>query len=787
MKTRALIGFWLCAILGATLQAGESRRTISLDGRWEIGEGNRSQPPPVYGHEVSVPGLIKTATPAFENAGQTNHWREAFWYRRSFRFSGPVPAIATLRLARATFGAKVIVNGGPAGEQPSAFAPGLFDVRPLLRGNHEPNELVIGVGATREAAPESLPPGLDWEALQLAPGLNGSVEIVLGHSPFFQQLRCAPSLTNRAVRLQATLTNAGPAVTNELVFTVREAKSGRVAGTAKFAALVCPAEAPLTLETNIPIDGCRFWSPEDPFLYELEARGDNDEWRTRFGLREFHVDPLTGRGQLNGKPLLLRGGNVNLSEFLVAPPRAALPWDAEWTRDLFRKFRSWNWNSVRFCLGSPPESWLRIADEAGLLCLCEYPFGTLNFASQTSPSAASLTAAKDWAQMAWNHPSALLWSDAPPHPADPQKSGRLDLSAQIRDKTWAPTQLPGDAFEARPFLYADPDAWLAAQSDAVRDQTNVVLVQISPDRQLPQAIVSNRWAQAIHQAALVEYWRLRQPYAGVFEYLELGAAALTEVSTPQMDAAIEGRRRDPFAPVGLMLDFWGGDLPGGQTNVFRVETANPLSTYWNGQVRLRVTRGGKKVLQQSQTTIIPAFSRKEFTFPCPIPKAFAHYEVEVALIAEKDQPIRSVREFDVLTPEQQDARHGLAQSKPATGSSFISEPKDSFPPEFAVDGRPETHWDTEKTDAQWLIIDLQKNQTLSRVELSWGKNGAKCYFIEVSSDAKDWRPVYATEAGTGGVETIRFAPVVARYVRWRGTQRATLEGYSLNELRVFRK
>jgi len=72
------------------------------------------------------------------------------------------------------------------------------------------------------------------------------------------------------------------------------------------------------------------------------------------------------------------------------------------------------------------------------------------------------------------------------------------------------------------------------------------------------------------------------------------------------------------------------------------------------------------------------------------------------------------------------------------------------------------------------------------VVLDWDPAYATAYAIEVSQDGKDWTEVYSTTTGRGGTETIRFAPVDARWVRYDGKKRATQWGHSLFEFRVFR-
>jgi hypothetical protein len=102
-----------------------------------------------------------------------------------------------------------------------------------------------------------------------------------------------------------------------------------------------------------------------------------------------------------------------------------------------------------------------------------------------------------------------------------------------------------------------------------------------------------------------------------------------------------------------------------------------------------------------------------------------------------------------------------------------------------VDGNPQTRWSSEFSDPQWIAVDLEKVQRISRVVLDWEAAYAKAYAIEVSVDGTTWKPVYQTDRGQGGRAVIRFAPTEARWVRMVGTRRATSFGYSLWEFGVF--
>jgi hypothetical protein len=71
------------------------------------------------------------------------------------------------------------------------------------------------------------------------------------------------------------------------------------------------------------------------------------------------------------------------------------------------------------------------------------------------------------------------------------------------------------------------------------------------------------------------------------------------------------------------------------------------------------------------------------------------------------------------------------------------------------------------------------------VQLAWETACGKSYSIQVSDDGTNWKDVYTTDAGSGGIENISFTPVTARWIRMYGTARCTPYGYSLWEFRVF--
>ncbi|WUN35613.1 discoidin domain-containing protein [Kitasatospora sp. NBC_00315] len=124
----------------------------------------------------------------------------------------------------------------------------------------------------------------------------------------------------------------------------------------------------------------------------------------------------------------------------------------------------------------------------------------------------------------------------------------------------------------------------------------------------------------------------------------------------------------------------------------------------------------------------------------------------------------------------------LSRGRPATASSVEN---GGTPASAAFDGDGGTRWSSAFADPQWLQVDLGSTHSVSRARLVWETAYAAAYQLRASTDGSTWTTVYATTAGRGGTEEIGFAATPARYLRFYGTGRATVWGYSLWEMEVY--
>lgn len=818
----------VCGTLPA-VAAAQERRVISLDGEWQIAEGPMDAVPARFERSIPVPGLADMAQPLFEAVGEKagEKRRQAFWYRRTFTVEGPLPAVARLKIHKAAYGTRVFLNGKLVGEHLPCFTPANLDVREHLKGEGQANELVVRVGALRDALPKGMPDGHDFEKVRYIPGIYDSVELILSGAPHVVRAQAVADIANASVRVVAVIAGAGAAAKTTVACRVREAKTGNVVGQAQADPVQVEAGQERTVDVKIPLKPCRLWSPEAPFLYELEVATGGDTLRTRFGMREFRLDPKTGRAMLNGKPYYLRGTNVCIFRFFEDPGRGDRPWREEWVRRLHQTFRSMHWNSMRYCIGFPPEAWYRVADEEGLLVQDEFPIWYGNQWPADLKSDALVKEYTEWIEERWNHPSVVIW-DAQNESVTPETGKAiqavrgLDLSDRPWDNGWSPPQSPSDVFESHPYLMINPAFRMTAlarlspvpggnvfpnrgQNPIIineygwlwlnRDGSATTLSKGNYDRLVGPAAAADRrrYMYARLLAAKTEFWRCHRKTAGVLEFCGLGYSRpggqtsdhFVDIEKLTLEPHFKTLVGDAFAPVGLMIDEWAEDLPGGKPRDVRVVVINDLQEDWDGKVRLRLLSGDRDVAESSQPCKVAGLGSQTLTFQVAVPEKTGPYQLAAELVAPNQPAVRSLRDFSVMSEEDRRARAGLAQGKKVQASSTVTKDGQSHPPENAVDGDSNTRWSSEFSDPQWIAVDLGEPVRISRVELAWEAACARAYAIQVSLDGKTWQDVYKTDAGKGGLEVVRFPPVEARWVRMSGTQRATPYGYSLWEFRVF--
>jgi len=127
----------------------------------------------------------------------------------------------------------------------------------------------------------------------------------------------------------------------------------------------------------------------------------------------------------------------------------------------------------------------------------------------------------------------------------------------------------------------------------------------------------------------------------------------------------------------------------------------------------------------------------------------------------------------------------MAQGRAATASSVEF---NGVEPWRATDGNLGTRWSSQFANDQWWYVDLGSDRQFNQVVINWEAAYGRSYGIYYQSSTmcnSCWTNVFWTNNGDGGVDTINFSTVNARYVLFWGSARGTGYGFSFWELGVY--
>ena len=134
--------------------------------------------------------------------------------------------------------------------------------------------------------------------------------------------------------------------------------------------VIVPAGRTETVSTSYTVRSPRLWSPEDPFLYEMnvdlmESGSVLGRQRVRFGIRSFSFDADRGF-VLNGRPLLLNGACLHHDNGVLG----AMAFDAAEIRKV-RLMKDAGFNLVRTSHNPTTRAFLEACDSLGMLVIGE--------------------------------------------------------------------------------------------------------------------------------------------------------------------------------------------------------------------------------------------------------------------------------------------------------------------------------------------------------------------------------------------------------------------------------
>jgi hypothetical protein len=342
-------------------------RWQNLNGVWEFGKADVGQAPPVgqeLGERVLVPYPIESAL-----SGIQRH-EDRMFYRRTFSVPADWKVGAGERLVlhfgAVDYDAKVWVNGTQVATHRGGYDGFDVDVTDALVSNG-PQELIVWaedltdatgqpIGKQRRTSDRGIfyqgSSGI-WRTVWMEPVAASSIT----------SLTLTPDVATSTVKIKVNTTGAAGLTVKAIA--KRDGKPvGNVTGAAG-------------TELSLPVRNAKLWSPDNPFLYDLEVtlrsgRDTVDTVESYFGMRQIGTE----KGA-DGKLRIALNGEIlfNMSTLdqgfwpdglNTAPTDAGLKFDLQQHKDM-------GFNTVRKHIKVEPDRWYYWADKLGLLVWQDMP------------------------------------------------------------------------------------------------------------------------------------------------------------------------------------------------------------------------------------------------------------------------------------------------------------------------------------------------------------------------------------------------------------------------------
>ena len=334
---------------------------LNLNGRWDhaFTHATDEERPQVWDGPILVP--FSPEAP-LSGVGRTLQPDEALWYRRTVTLpEGFVRDRVLLHLGAVDQDAQVWVDGTDVGGHRGGYLPFTLDVTDALADGDE-HEVVVRVRdvtdtSYRSRGKQKLEPGGIWYTAQS--GIWQTVWLESVPARWVDRLVLTPDLTTGEVEVTVVPGGvpAGDDAPDGTAQVVVRADGRELAR----------ATVRSGVQTRIALGpDVRRWSPDDPFLHDVEVTLGDDHVTSYVGMRSFGVGPdAHGRTRLllNGEPYLHAGllDQGYWPDGLYTPPSdAAMVHDIRTAKDL-------GFTMLRKHIKVEPLRWYHHCDRIGML------------------------------------------------------------------------------------------------------------------------------------------------------------------------------------------------------------------------------------------------------------------------------------------------------------------------------------------------------------------------------------------------------------------------------------
>lgn len=279
-------------------------RWVNLNGVWQFAGAAEGDSPPVgrdLGERILVPFPVESALSGIMRHESRMFYRRRFVVPPDWAVGLAEPNRLLLHLDATDYEATVWVNGTRVGTHQGGYDRFTVDITDALQGGPGAGpageqELIVGVYDPTEDGVQPLGKQRVTPTRPIyytsSSGIWQTVWMEPVPATYIQRLQLTPDLGDGALRVTAFLNASGTQV--RFTASADGLPVGSVAGAGNE-------------ELRLPIPGVHTWTPDDPFLYQLEVQvvggGPPDRVGSYFGMRSTAVGTVAGQPHmvLNGE------------------------------------------------------------------------------------------------------------------------------------------------------------------------------------------------------------------------------------------------------------------------------------------------------------------------------------------------------------------------------------------------------------------------------------------------------------------------------------------------------
>ena len=381
---------------------------LSLNGEWECAIRDYKEIPPVFDSKIIVPFSPETELSGVNKIVKPTDW---LFYKKHFSLEQSfIKDKVILHFMAVDQIADVYLNGEHLGHHEGGYLPFEYEIKKYLREN---NELVVVVKDYSDISyysrgKQRIKRGGIWYTPQS--GIYFPVWIESVSKDYIKDLKIISNIDEKKVMIKVS-------------------SDSRVA---KVKVLSKEYVVPTNKYNSFKINNPHLWSPEDPYLYDLEIKTDNDHVHSYFAMRKVSTMVLDGHKviALNNKPYFMKGvlDQGYYKDGLYTPSSLE-----EYEKDL-KLIKGLGFNTVRKHIKIEMPYWYYLCDKMGLLVWQDfinggeqYKFSTIAFPLITnihhkdthhfkfarSNEEGRKQAVKEFEEIIkylFNHPSIVLWT-----------------------------------------------------------------------------------------------------------------------------------------------------------------------------------------------------------------------------------------------------------------------------------------------------------------------------------------------------------------------------------------